>query len=141
MTTVSSFKSHRILGAAAEAGARRKRAEYHGHHNQGQFTFRPLALELPGRLGKDFTGFFDDVCKKARDLHGLNANEIWVFRLILAQQAVCSLHTFARLASGEYEETDLSALPVHSSARTCGAGPRLFRWSIDLTGHSAFPPC
>ena len=79
VTTINTFKSHRIIGAAAEAGARRKRAQYHGHYNQGQFTFRPLALELPGHWGKDFTGFFDDVCKKARELHGLNATRYGYF--------------------------------------------------------------
>ena len=44
VTTINSFKSHRILGAAGEAGARRKRAEYQSHYNQGQFTFRRLGL-------------------------------------------------------------------------------------------------
>ena len=73
VTTLNTFKSHRTIGAAAEAGARKKRAQYHGHFDQGQFTFRPLSLELPGRWGKDLTGFFDQVCKKARELHGFNA--------------------------------------------------------------------
>ena len=30
-------------------------------------------MELPGRWGKGLTGFFDQVCKKARDLHVFNA--------------------------------------------------------------------
>ena len=41
-------------------------------------------------------------------------------------------HTFASKAGGEYEETDLSAFPVYSSARTCGAGPHLLRCSVEL---------
>ena len=73
VTTLNTFKSHRIIGAAAEAGARKKRAQYHGHFHQGQFAFKPLSIELTGRWGKDLTRFFDEVCKKARELHGLNA--------------------------------------------------------------------
>ena len=71
VTILNTFKSHRIFGAAAETGARKKRAPYHGHLHQGQFTFKPLSIELTGSWGK--ARFFDEVCKKALELHGLIA--------------------------------------------------------------------
>ena len=57
----------------------RKRAEYQGHFNRGQFDFKPLAIELTGRWGDDLDGFFNAVCKKARTLHGLNATRYGYF--------------------------------------------------------------
>ena len=79
VTTLNTFKSHRTEGAAAAAGERRKRAEYQGHFNRGQFDFKPLAIELTGRWGDDLDGFFNAVCKKARTLHGLNATRYGYF--------------------------------------------------------------
>ena len=78
VTTLNTFKSHHIIDTTVEAGARRKRAQYHGYFDHGyfdhgQFIFRPLSLELSDRWGKDLTGFFHQVCKKARELHGFNA--------------------------------------------------------------------
>ena len=79
MTTLNTFKSHRIEGAAAAAGERRKRAEYQGHFHRGQFDFKPLAIELTGRWGTDLTSFFNAACSKARTLHGLNATRYGYF--------------------------------------------------------------
>ena len=79
VTTLNTFKSHRIEGAAAAAGERRKRAEYQGHFHRGQFDFKPLAIELTGRWGTDLTSFFNAVCSKARTLHGLNATRYGYF--------------------------------------------------------------
>ena len=79
VTTLNTFKSHRIEGAAAAAGERRKRAEYQGQFHRGQFDFKPLAIELTGRWGDDLTSFFNSVCCKARTLHGLNATRYGYF--------------------------------------------------------------
>lgn len=123
VTMLNHHKSHRAIGAAARAGAARKRTAYRNKYNRSIHEFSPLPIELSGRWGTEFEAFFNKVCGKARDLHGLPPASYgyfvsyWRSRLAISFTKTLArqgLHMKAQLQA-RLQPTPLSAEPVELS--------------------------